>query len=132
MSRTECIAALAPTSCPAQTCNEPAAFITSCLLIIVSTFPVIVLNTSPTPIGLNSGFLLRGINLHATKLSNDAQLLFFDIFVIHNFLTSSEIALRISDVAVPKHDETMIHRHSSASSPDGPEPPFVLITAFFY
>ena len=41
------------------------------------------------------------------------------------------MALRRSDVAVPKHDETIILRHPSASSPDGPEPPFVLIAAFF-
>ena len=59
------------------------------------------------------------------------QSLLFDIFVIHNFLTSSAIALRRrSDVAVPKHDETIILRYPSACSPDGPEPPFVLIAAF--
>ena len=58
------------------------------------------------------------------------QSLLFDIFVIDNFLTSSAIALRRSDVAVPKHDEIIILRHPSASSPDGPEPPFVLIAAF--
>ena len=59
------------------------------------------------------------------------QSLLFDIFVIHNFLTSSAIALRRSNVAVPKHDETIILRHPSASSPDCHEPHFVLIVAFF-
>ena len=101
------------------------------MLIIITTFPDIVLNAFPTPIGLNPGFSLRGINPHATKLSKDAQLLLFDIIMIHNVLTSSAIALRRSDVDVPKHDETIILRHPSASSPDGPEPPFVLIAAFF-
>ena len=75
--------------------------------------------------------MLRGINLYATKLSKDAQLLLFDIFVIHNFLTSSGIALRRSDVAVLKHDETIILSHPFTSSPDGPEPPFIFIAAFF-
>ena len=51
--------------------------------------------------------------------------------MIHNFLTSSAIALRRSDVAVPKHDEAIILRHPSTSRPDGPEPQFVLIVAFF-
>ena len=103
---------------------------TSCLLIIITTFPDILFNTSPTPIGLKPGFLLRGINLHATKLSKDAQSLLLDIFVIHNFLTSSAIVLWSSDVAVPQHYETIILRHPSASSPDGSELPFVLTTAF--
>ena len=80
----------------------------SCLLIIITTFTDILLNTSPIPKGLELGFLLRGINLHATKLSKDAQSLLFDIFVIHNFLTSSAIALRRSDAAVSNHDETII------------------------
>ena len=42
---------------------------------------------------------------------------------------SSAIALRRSDVAAPKH-ETIILRRPSASSSDGPEPPFALIAAF--
>ena len=44
---------------------------------------------------------------------------------------SSAIALRRSDVAVPKYDETIILLHPSAYSPDGPESHFVLIAAFF-
>ena len=100
------------------------------LLIIITTFPDIFLNTSATPINNNSGFLLRGIDLHATKLSKDAQLVLFDIFVTYNFLTSSAIAFRRSDVPVPKHVETIILRYPSASSPDGPELPFALIVAF--
>ena len=115
--------------CSAQF-NEPAAFITSCLLIIITTFPDTLFKTSPTLNGLNPGFLLRRINLHASKLSKDAQSLLFDIFVIHIFLTVHAIALRISDLAVPKHDETIILCHTSASSPDGPESPFVFIATF--
>ena len=101
-------------------------------MIIIATFPYILLNTSPGPIGLKPGFLLRGINPHATtKLSKEAQLLLLYIFVIHNFLTSSVIALRRSDVVVSKHDETIILLHPSASSPDDPTPPFALIASFF-
>ena len=80
---------------------EPAAFITPCLLVIIITFPDILLNNSPTPISLNPGNLLRGINLHATKF-----------------------------VAVPNHDEITIFCDPSVFSPDGPKPPFVLIAAF--
>ena len=50
--------------------------------------------------------------------------------MIHNFLTSSAIVLGTSDVAVPKHDETIIFRHSPASSPNGSEPTIVLFAAF--
>ena len=46
-------------------------------------------------------------------------------------MTSSAIALQRSDVTALKHEETIILRHSSASSHDGPEPPFVLIAGFF-
>ena len=124
---TVCIAASARAFCPAQTYNEPAVFITSCLLIIFTTFPNIFLNTSPTPISFNRGFLL---NLHATKICKDAQLLLFAIFVIHKFRRSSAIALQRSDIAVPKHDETTILCHQFASIPDGFKHPFVLIAAF--
>ena len=124
---TVCIAASARAFCPAQTYNEPAVFITSCLLIIFTTFPNIFLNTSPTPISFNRGFLL---NLHATKICKDAQLLLFAIFVIHKFRRNSAIALQRSDIAVPKHDETTILCHQFASSPDGFKHPFVLIAVF--
>ena len=50
--------------------------------------------------------------------------------MIHYFLTSSAIDLRTHDVAVPKHDRTIILRHPPASSPDGNELPFILIAAF--
>ena len=99
-------------------------------MIIIKIFPDTRLNAPPTPIGLNPRFLLRDIKLHATKLSKDAQLLLFNIFLIHNFLTSSAIALQRSDVAVPKHDETIILHHPSTSSRNGPEPPVVLIATY--
>ena len=35
-----------------------------------------------------------------------------------------------SYVAIPKYDETIMLRHPSASSLDGPQPPFVLIAVF--
>ena len=53
------IAGLAPASSPAQICNEPAVFITSCLLIIITAFFDILLNISPTPIDLYPGFLFQ-------------------------------------------------------------------------
>ena len=59
MSWIACIAASAPAFYLAQTCNESAAFLTSCLLNIITTFFDIFLNTSPTQINLNPRFLLR-------------------------------------------------------------------------
>ena len=71
----------APVSCPAQTCNEPAKFVTFCYLIIITTFPDIFLNTFPTPRGLiKPELLLRDINLDAATAPNDEQSMFFDAF----------------------------------------------------
>ena len=53
------------------------------------------------------------------------------IFAIHNVLTSSAIALWRFDVAVPKHDKTIILCHPSVSSLDSPKTSSVLIAAFF-
>ena len=65
------------------------------------------------------------------NVAKNPLLLLFDIFVIHNFLTSSAITLKRFDSAVPKHDDTIIFHHLFASSPDGSEPPFVFIANFF-
>ena len=86
----------------------------------MTVFPAILLNTSRTPKGLNPGLLLIDIKLYATKCSDDEQSLLFDIFVLHNFLTSSAIVLRRSDFLAPNHEEAIILRH----------PSFVLIAAF--
>ena len=45
------------------------------------------------------------------------------MFMVRNFLTSHAITLRISHLAVQKHDETTILRHTSDSGSDGPKPP---------
>ena len=84
----------------------------------------------PIAKGIHPGFLLKSTNLHATKFSHDEQSLLIDMFVIQNFLTSSANALWGSDVAVLKHDETIILRHTSAFSPDNPESTLVLMAAF--
>ena len=70
------IAASAPASCPAQTSSEPAAFMTSCLLIIIPTFPDILLNTSPTPIGLKPGFLSTCMQLNFPKMHNHCYFIY--------------------------------------------------------
>ena len=63
------IAASAPASLPAHTCNAPAVLVTSFFYHAHDNFPAILRSTSPTPIGRNPGFLSRGINLHATNAS---------------------------------------------------------------
>ena len=121
----------APVSCPAQTCNEPAKFVTFCYLIIITTFPDIFLNTFPTPRGLiKPELLLRDINLDAATAPNDEQSLLFDAFSKNNFLTSSAMTLRRSDVALPKCRGTIILCHPSAFSLDALVPPFFLFAAF--
>ena len=57
--------------------------------------------------------------------------LLFDIYVMHNFLTSSATVLQRSDVAFPNNDKTIILRHPSGSSSHGLKPLFVLIAVFF-
>ena len=62
--------------------------------------------------GLTQGFLLRGINLHATELSTYEQSLLLEMFMAHNFLRSSTIALRRSDVVIMiKLSSFVFHLH---------------------
>ena len=90
-----------------------------------TTFPVIRLRILPTPIGCSPGFLSMGISRHARKASKkDAS-----SFSEHSFLVKDAIALQRSDELSPKRFDANILCQPSAPSPDGPEPPLVLIAA---
>ena len=81
-------------------------FITSSLLIIITTLPDTLFNTSQTPIGFNPGFLLRSINLHVTKLSKgavwDEAIILCQCWILFHsstyFLWHIAIALTIAEV----------------------------------
>ena len=64
-------AASSPTSWPALSCNDPAAFVISFLHNILTALPAILLSASPTPVGLKPGFLSNSINLLAVEASRD-------------------------------------------------------------
>ena len=57
--------------CPAHNCNEAAATYTSFLNTCITTFLIILLSTSPTPIGQSPGFLSSGMSLQAKNASRD-------------------------------------------------------------
>ena len=61
------IAASQPPSWPAQTWRGPAASCISYLKRLSTALAIILLGTSPTPIGLTPGHLFNGINRQATK-----------------------------------------------------------------
>ena len=71
MSCTECAAASHPVSCPPHSYTFPTAFATSSFTILMTTFPVILENTSPTLICRKLGFLSRGTSLLAMNVSSD-------------------------------------------------------------
>ena len=60
-----------PATWPAQTCNEPAAYITSFFTTDITTLPMILRSTFSIPIGLTPGDLFSGINRLA---SSDSKL----------------------------------------------------------
>ena len=53
-----------------------------------------------------------------------------DHLTVHSLLTTSPNDLHKSTEYFPKHLDVIIILHPSASIPDGPEPPFALISAF--
>ena len=90
-----------------------------------ATFQAIRLRISPTHIGRSPGFLSKGISRHARKASKmDASR-----FSEHNFLVKDAITLQRSYELSPKQFDANILRQPLASTPNGPEPPLVLIAA---
>ncbi len=77
--------------------------------------------------GRSPGFLSRGISLQAKKASK----LIESSFVLHNFLLISAIAVHGSSQLFRKLLDLRILLHPIASSPEGPDPPFVFAAAVF-
>ena len=69
----------------------------------ITTFPVILRRTSPSPIGCNPGFLSRGMSLQAKNASSGVSS--FDAstesFLVYAFLMALANALLKSALTVP-------------------------------
>ena len=59
-------AASTPPSCPTESCRSPTDFIVSSFVNEDTALPIILLNTSPMPIGRIPGFLSSGIKRQFT------------------------------------------------------------------
>ena len=103
MSWIECTAAPHLASYPPHSCKFPTHFGTSSFSILMTTFPAILRNTSPTPIGLKPGFLSSGTSLLAIYVSSDVILLWNSISLTQICLIKAAIALRRPDVQLPSN-----------------------------
>ena len=101
MSCTGSTAASHPVSCPPHSYKFPTAFVTSSFTILMTTFPVILGNTSPTPICRKPGFLSRGTSLLAINVSSDV--VSFSISLMQIYLMKSAIALQEIGYAAAKY-----------------------------
>ena len=62
-----CIEASIPPLSPAHVCKGAVACVSSGFSNVVVALPMILLTTSPIPIGQTPGFLSKGISRHAVK-----------------------------------------------------------------
>ena len=107
------IATLLPHSCPAHSCMYPVARCISSLSIPRTAFPIILLTTSPTPIGRTPGFLSRAISLQAVKEDRPSG----STYLAQILLAIIVMLLQRSDESLEK--DVHIVRHPEASMPDG-------------
>ena len=110
--------ASATASRPALSCRGPTPSVMSFLYIIIIIFPVILLKTSPTPIGPNPGFLPKGINLQASSdvvpSSSSMQSIFTVGQMLYaNYLMMFHIPLELKFRAIHLHqNQTFLILHS--------------------
>ena len=107
-------------SWPAQTYSEPTENIIS-----LQRLSLILLKTLPTPMGLNPRFLLSETSQQARNTSSE-----FDSSLVQSFLVTLAHVWRRSENDYPKFFNNKICFQPSASKPEGPDPPFVFMTAF--
>ena len=123
---TVCIAASNPASYPAHTCSDPADEIPSFLIADAMTFPVIWRRVSSTPTGRKPGFLTRGMSRHATNASMETvDTSSVQIVVI-------KYAIVLQDLRLYRQFEHRIFLELSASVLEGPDPPLVLVAAYYF
>ena len=118
-----------PTFCPAKTCTDPTDVTISVRKWVTAALPAMRRRTSPILIGQRPGFLSNGISWHARNAPKDAD--WFSMLQI--FLITSANALHRCIELFPNYFDVKICFQPSAlqpTMPDGPEPPWVLTTAF--
>ena len=108
------MAASQPTSCPAQSCNGPAAFLISSFSTAITAQAMILLNVSPMPMGLTPGHLSSAINRHATNVLR----LLGSTKVVHICLVTEATAAHRSLDGRPKEEQILFQEF--ASNPEGP------------
>ena len=116
------MAASQPPSWPAHTWSGPAAVWMSSLSTLRIALAMILLCTSPMPIGRTPGHLSRGINLHATKALRYAGL----IGAVHRCFPTLARAEQRSVDALNEQQRLL---HAAASKPDMPAAPFAFWAA---
>ena len=110
-------AASQPPSWPAHSWSGLAAASTSLLTILSTAFAIMHLGTSPTPMGLTPGHLLRGIRQQATRALKPSGW----IRVVAICLPTPANAVQRL-VEADLNDEHM-RRQACASRPEGPAAP---------
>ena len=119
------IAASQPASWPAQTCSEPTEDVISLRTTDTMAFLMILLKTSPTPMGLNPGFFLSGMSWQARNPSSEV-----DSCSVQCFLITLVSVWQRSEDDSPKFFDNKIRFQPSASKPEWPDPPLFYMTAF--
>ena len=110
-----------PDPSPALTCRFPTDLIMSSLCVWTTALPIILLMTSPTPVGCSPGFLSKGISLLAKNTSR--ELVWCDS--THNFFATLARAIHMSLEHWSRLLDVSIILLLSASMPGGPGPPLV-------
>ena len=127
MLRIAWTAASLPLLCPAQTCKEPHASINSCLVTLITHFPIIRRTTFPTPMGRTFPYpLSSGIR----RLARIVSMLRGSTYSVHSFLVIAAIAEQRFVPDFLKDLQAIIRRNPLESTPDGPPEPFVFRGCF--
>ena len=114
-----CTAASQPPSWPAHSWSGSAASSTSLPMIFKMVFAMILLGTSPTPIGLTPGHLLRGMRRQATNALSPSGL---TVVLAMRRPTPASAIHKLLEADL-KEEHSLFQAY--ASRPDGPAAPWV-------
>ena len=120
MCRIACTAASQPPSWPAHNWSGSAASSTSPPMIFKMVFAMILLGTSPTPIGLTPGHLLSGMRREAINALSPSGL---TVVLYSNVRLTPASAVHELLEADLKEEQSLFQAY--ASRPEGPAAPWV-------
>ena len=112
-----CTPASIPETWPAQSCSDPTASSTSCLVIDRMVLAMMRLTVSPMPIGRTPGFLLRAMSLQVKK----AEIHLGSTKEVHNRLAVAASERQRSPEAAPNEVHRLLQPWASTS--EGPAAP---------